>query len=494
MKLWHKILLISLGLYALAFHAASIFFLSETHLYNIEQETGRAFADQTIIRERVEAGILATGIGAADDPGLLMERYSVYYSSLGIELGLYQISSSEIFGKIEIENVNQELLEFSTQEQALLQKAAIGTDIYQDSEKKYSLYVSSRLSAADDYILLYKRDITQLYQQRVLMIRAFIIIDIVTAVVLGLTAYILARKITRPLERLGKASEEIADGQYIHIEQGSRDETARLIKSFNKMSEAIRQREQDLQELANQRQNFIDNLTHEMNTPLTAIQGYASLVQQAKMSVEQKNEAMEIIEKEARRLRELYDKLMSMIMARSKTIDFQEIPLQNYLENIRKTMAPQLESKNITLTIDCLVDQISADPLLLEILLTNLIRNAITATENAEKMKKDVLSGIESSEATKNGVTKKIIITIKSSKNNQVSIEVKDYGTGISKEHIKQIFEPFYREDRSRSRKTGGAGLGLALCQEIADRHNGKIDVISEPGLGTTMKFVLPQE
>lgn len=484
MKLWHKILLASLALYALAFHAASIYFLSSTHLSNLEQETARAFSDQAIIRERVEAGIQAGGM--PEDPGPLMQRYSAYYGSLDIELDLYRVSTGEMFGSLDPGKLDPALLrpastgsnqtELTTEAQKtsadttdFVQMAAISTQ-ETDGSRTRMMHVSSQLTGDPDFMLIYTRDINQIYARRTSMVQAFIMIDIISAIVLGLAAYALARRLTRPLVTLGEAAVQIADGHYSLVVPESRDETADLTRAFNKMSEAVRQREQELEQLAEQRQQFIDNLTHEMNTPLTSIQGYASLLQQAKMSEEQKSNAAEVIEREAKRLRELYDRLMTLILARKEALKLETLHLNQVFAEIAQTMMPALREQGIEIKAESAVREVKADHALLLLLLTNLIRNSIAAS--------------------KAGTT----ITIGSSRvdDNTVEIFVADQGRGIEPEHIGQIFEPFYRADKSRSRKTGGVGLGLALCREIAARHDGSLKTESNPGQGTVIRFSFP--
>lgn len=484
MKLWHKILLASLTLYALAFHAASIYFLSSTHLSNLEQETAKAFSDQAIIRERVEAGIQAGGM--PEDPGPLMQRYSAYYGSLDIDLDLYRISTSDMFGSLDPNeldpsllqpvNIEKEQSEQTTESQnadtgttGFVQKAAISTQEI-DGTKTRLMHVSSQLTGDPDYLLIYTRDINEIYTRRTSMIQAFIMIDIISAIVLGLAAYALARRLTRPLEKLGEAAVQIADGHYSRIVSESSDETADLTRAFNKMSESVRQREQELEQLAEQRQQFIDNLTHEMNTPLTSIQGYASLLQQAKMNEEQKNNAAEVIEREAKRLRELYDRLMTLILSRKEELKLESLKLDQVFAELAQTMMPALREQGVEIKIASAASDARADRALLLLLLSNLVRNSIAA----------------SAEGT--------VITVGSQRlsDSMIEIYVEDQGRGIEPEHIGQIFEPFYRADKSRSRKTGGVGLGLALCREIAVRHEGNLLAESKPGQGTVIRFRFP--
>jgi signal transduction histidine kinase len=479
MKLWHKILLVSLGLYAFAFNLSSIFFLSRSHMQNLAQETDRAFSDQAIISERIEAGLQAGGSSALDNPGPLMQRYAAYYQSRRIELALYQISTGTVFGSLSSQDLNSGLLEIDDQ----VQRAAVSRKGQNNSDNSDLILVSSRLQYNNDFLLLYARDISSIYEQRRQMIQTFLAVDLLMAAVIGLAAFYLARRLTRPLEKLGQATEQIANGQYNLLVPESRDETAVLVRSFNKMSEAVKSREETLEQLASQRQQFIDNLTHEMNTPLTSIQGYATLLQQARLTEAQQQQASGTIEREAKRLRELYEKLMELLLTQKKKIDTALIQLPEFFAGISSMMKIQLENAGIRLELHFEITEVRADAALLEILLTNLIRNAIQASESGTVI---VLSaGLAGAADEKDGSQVK--------RRNPV-ISVEDQGRGIEPEHLEQIFEPFYRVDRSRSRRTGGAGLGLALCQEIARQHNGKLEVRSVVGQGTRIDLILPPD
>ena len=124
----------------------------------------------------------------------------------------------------------------------------------------------------------------------------------------------------------------------------------------------------------------------------------------------------------------------------------------------------QFQGTNVTLKINCEVEELFGNEALIESLLRNLINNAYHALQNKEEG---------------------IISVVISSKENNILLMVSDNGCGIAKEHITQIFEPFYRVDKARSRESGGSGLGLAFCKKIVDIHKGNISVESVEGKGT---------
>ena len=156
-----------------------------------------------------------------------MQRYAAYYQSRQIELALYRVSTGTMYGSLMIQELDPALLEIEPG----VQKAAVRSRSAESGTGNTNrIHVSSPLLIEPDYLLLYARDITAIYNQRRQMIQTFLAIDLLMAVVIGLAAYFLARRLTRPLEKLGQATEQIAGGQYSMLVPESRDETARLVR------------------------------------------------------------------------------------------------------------------------------------------------------------------------------------------------------------------------------------------------------------------------
>ena len=461
--LWHKILLVCLSLYMLSLGFSAVFFLNLSHQQAVDQETSRAFSDQALVNERIASGIETLGQSALRDPEALIARYAAFYASRQIELSLYNVQADTWHGTLSQPLPDDALLIFAGHEQ----KARISESDQPGDDTVHFMFVSSPLINYPDFVLIYARDISLLYTQRGQMIRTFVIIALGTALVIGFAAFFLAKRITAPLRRLSLAASGVADGQYRVLQAESHDETAELVASFNKMTAAIEMREKHLSDEADRRQHFIDNLTHEMNTPLTAIQGYAELLWQAHISQTQRDKAAETIVHEAKRLRQLQDKLTQLILARRKEPDIKRVDLAILFEQISQAMQPQLREKQMSLVQTVKLTTMQADPELLAIMLSNLIRNSIQAS--------DIGASIE--------------IRSDRDRHGQACLSVIDSGRGIPAAYIDKVFDPFFRVDPSRSRKTGGAGLGLALCQQIARLHYGRLTIESEENKGTTVHF-----
>ena len=229
-------------------------------------------------------------------------------------------------------------------------------------------------------------------------------------------------------------------------------------------------KQNDLIESANNKQLFIDNLSHEMNTPLTSIQGYAELLQKANLTEEQKDKYLTYIQSESKRISDMYKKLLLLSYKKNADLDFKNVNINNVFSEIYKTLKERLDSKNIDLIINNQLENIYGDETLIIMCVSNLVKNAINVSD----------------------VNSKIIINALKI-NDKKYIQVVDYGPGISKENIAKITEPFYRVDKVRSRKNGGAGLGLSICKSIMELHKGDLKIESDIGKGSIFILEFPE-
>lgn len=221
------------------------------------------------------------------------------------------------------------------------------------------------------------------------------------------------------------------------------------------------------------RKDFVANVSHELRTPITSIKGFSETLLDGAFKDEQMLLSfLGIIYEESNRIEVLVHDLLelSKIERHGFTVDVVPTKLQDILIRVVDLTSSQLESKNMQFDVKIEQDAVIAgDVNRLMQIFTNLINNAIAYSKE---------------ETT---------ITLRISANEQYGIfEVKDQGIGIEKAEISRIFERFYRVDRARSRNSGGTGLGLSIVKHLIEAHNGKIQVTSEVGEGTSMKVYLP--
>ena len=220
-----------------------------------------------------------------------------------------------------------------------------------------------------------------------------------------------------------------------------------------------------LGEMEELRQEFISNVSHEIQSPLTSISGFAHALKNDDLSPEERRHYLEIIEMESRRLSKLSENLLKLTSLESEhlSLEQQNYRLDSQLRRIILANEPQWAEKKISMDISLENIRIIADEELMEQVWINLIHNSI--------------------KFTREGGT----ITVKAYKAEEGSLIViiKDTGIGMEKDALMHIFERFYKAASSRNRKAGGNGLGLSIVKKIIDLHKGEIRVQSEIGQGT---------
>ena len=241
-------------------------------------------------------------------------------------------------------------------------------------------------------------------------------------------------------------------------------------KELEPFVKRIREQHKDILAAAKSRQDFTANVSHELKTPITAISGYAELIENKMV-----DEDTQI--KFAGEIRKHSDRLVSLVndIIRLSELDHKEsLPEFNTVDlfEVAKERVELLENiareKNVKINLTGEQCSFMSNRGLMVELLDNLIQNAI---------RYNVQNGSVDVTIEKNG--------------SQVILVVADTGIGIPNEDIDRVFERFYRVDKSRSRDTGGTGLGLAIVKHIVELHDGKIELMSELGKGTKIMVVL---
>jgi len=259
-------------------------------------------------------------------------------------------------------------------------------------------------------------------------------------------------------------AKEISFGAKIYLASGVLLPNERKVAVFHDITE--------FKKLEKIKADFVANVSHELRTPLTAIKGFVETLEE-EATPEQKH-FLQIIRRHSDRLINLVNDLLilSKLEDRELKLEIQEVDLKNLASDVLRMFEERIKERN--LRVELLTKEedivIHGDPFLLEQVFINLIDNAIKY--NVENGKIELrLSPIDG----------------------HMKIEISDTGIGIAREHLDRIFERFYVVDKGRSRELGGTGLGLSIVKHIVLVHNGKIDVQSEPGRGTTFTVILPK-
>lgn len=278
---------------------------------------------------------------------------------------------------------------------------------------------------------------------------------------------VIADIFVKPLTRLTNAIKELSNGNYnVRVDNVGQDEISKLNQGFNQMARQLAKQDET-------RQKFISDISHEFQTPLTSIQGFANILKEEDLPKEQRVKYANIILYNSKRLSSLAKNMLQLTLLDREEI---ELELTNYslveqMNRVISTQENQAMEKNIEIVFEMPKKEIfiEGDEQRLEQVWTNIISNAIKYTNEGG------------------------LITITMKKNSKdIEVSIEDTGIGMSKEVVSHIFERFYREDKARN--VEGNGLGLAIVKSIVDLHHGKIDILSQVDVGTNFIVRLPIE
>ena len=337
-----------------------------------------------------------------------------------------------------------------------------GTLHYQDSEYLICKYTTkNKLSIYHLTCIDYAKD--KLRNLTMYMI----VITFSVMVVMSIIVALILRHSLRSLKELNATAADIAKGNYDkRVNVRGKNEIATLGTTFNQMAEAVETRTKSLEESERQKTLFMGNLTHELKTPLAAISGYAQTLLTVRLDEADEAEALGYIDEECKRLERLSKKMLRLLeLDTEQKLELHEIPVRQLFEQTGRLCRKLLETKGVMLQYEEHGECFLVEEDLMTEVLVNLVDNA--------------------NKASKQGDTIRLIA-------NDHQILVQDTGCGIPEEEQKKILEPFYMIDKSRSRKNGGAGLGLALTALILKRHDVTLAIESEEGKGTTMILNFP--
>ena len=461
MKFWQKTFILTLALFLVCFavgiFSVAVYFNSQL---NINCENTCLAEQFYIVKSFTADSEYAAATGGS--VGELIMSYYDYYSAEGIVLAI------DHGGERSADEKNAELIN-------------IAFDAEYDSESDERTYFQKRVnggryifikSALDEGSITYIKDISYLDEEWEAMAVIFAAIALSVSVVLALILFIMLRRLASPLEKLTESTDAVARGDYsVRAEIKGDNEFSALADRFNNMTDRISDQIAALELVAEQKQELVDNLSHEMRTPLTSIHGYAEYLLSAPTNEEERIDALMCIMSESERLSKLSQSLLDISYVKNTALTESEAELSAIFESIENRFNLTAKTLGCELLIGDTDLCVMADPTLLELLLSNLCDNALKACRQSEE--------------------KRVKLTAERTCEDKIKITVSDTGRGISAEELRHITEPFYRTDKARSRADGGAGLGLALCQRIAEAHGTALEFSSELHRGTSVSITL---
>ena len=287
---------------------------------------------------------------------------------------------------------------------------------------------------------------------------------------------IVIRKSLNPLVLITHGLSQVKDGVYGEkIDYTAKDEVGEIVKSFNIMSDTIRQKEEEARKIDIAKDEFLAMITHELKTPLVPIQGYSDILLSehlGKLNPKQK-ERLSIIKSSSTSLLDLISDLLDAqkLELGQLRMDKSTNSIKNTIEKAVESLKPQAAERKVKIISKPPNVIILHDSERITQVLTNLIKNSLTAVKS------------------KTG-----IITIEvQDLPSEIIINVKDNGMGIPDDKQKDLFKKFYQVDASLTRERGGSGLGLAICKGIVENHHGKIWLESTLNVGSTFSFSIPK-
>jgi len=460
MKLWQKQFIGTLIIFIIAFNAGVLYLTSYAYNFNRQKETEHAIREQEVILSSI-TGRIANAEQFFSDAPYSYERLSAvispiadFYRAQGVLLALFE-GGNVVFS--DIPDIDDELLLFTSTGSKNIKEETI--------EGNRFILVASRLSDFPHLTFIYARDISDVDEFRADISRVFAVVNIIVLVFLGFSIFLLLKYMTRPINTLISTTNKIADGAYDkRANVTSNDELKLLARSVNKMADSIEKNMAELTKSAEEKQQFIDDLTHEIKTPLTSLIGYSEYLLAANCTERERTIAVGHLYDTALRLKNLSEKLLDLAYSRDENIEWERINIPELLSELTVMILPVLAPRDIKLTTSPELTELTGEKTLILSMIQNLVENAARASSDGSE------------------------ILVRVYFENSPVVEVADRGCGMSKLDAERIMAPFYRVDKSRSRKFGGVGLGLSIVSQIAALHGAKIEVESKVGIGTRIR------
>lgn len=289
----------------------------------------------------------------------------------------------------------------------------------------------------------------------------FAILNIV--IISAVLVRINLKNIFRPIEQINEATKKVALGEYdIELETKREDEIGELTNNFNKMTRGLKSTE-------NLQKEFINNVSHEIKTPVSSIEGFAKFLKDKNLTDEEREEYANIIIEEAKRLENLTGKILKLSKLNNQEIitNKQEIEVAEQIRKAISLLEPKWSKKDIKINVSLEEKIFLGDEDLIFQVWVNIIDNAIKFSNEGENIDIKVYE-----------------------KDSNINVEIKDHGIGMKEEELEKVYDRFYQIDRSHSKE--GSGLGLAIVKRIVELSEGKIEIKSKENKGTTVIVKLP--
>lgn len=457
LRFWQKTYLLTLLLFLLALFGGIIFIGWQNQRQMMAREIEKAKSEQHFVAQSLSRDLAAIQGNVHLRVPALARSYGRYYAQDGVLMELKH-EGETIFSSLPATAGEQPELVAAKGMQSWTTRSLGGV--------QHSLVASALQDGYEGYTLVCARSLEPLTQSWAQMRSTLAVGGAGVSAVLAVGLFFILRSLSKPLERLAGVADEFAGGNFgVRAVAPGNDEIGNLAASLNAMADAVQQKIVEIRQTAEQNARMAANLSHEIRTPLTAIQGYAEYMRLAGLTGEEQASALGYIVEESARLQKISQRMLQLSALEHDEIKMTPQELDAIVRRVSRSLGPKARRARVGLEIQPLPGMlVLGDGILLESLITNLLDNAIKACAKDGQVRLLARRAEE-----------KIVVT------------VADNGCGLQANELDKLGEAFYRPDRARSRRDGGAGLGVALCRQIAGLHKAALHYASVPKKGTTV-------
>lgn len=333
-----------------------------------------------------------------------------------------------------------------------------------------SHYLESLLTVntnEENFYIAQYRNVEFIYQNQNQFSKIYFLVLCIVLLLSLIVAVVISRSLTKPILQLSDATHEFANGNFeSRVVVKGKNEISDLMVNFNSMAMQLEQDVLKLEAAAKRQEAFTGAFAHELKTPLTSIIGYSEMLGTLELNSEERIECANYINQQGKRLERLSHKMLELVGIAHGEIDCKKFLISAVVRDIETVIRKELEKSKILLDIRVEDEILWGEEDLIFSLILNL-------TDNARK-----------------AIGTHGTILIEGRKIEEIYLlSISDDGCGIPEEEIERITEAFYMVNKSRARKEGGAGLGMALCDEIIKYHQWEWNIESKMGIGTKVEI-----
>ena len=463
MKISLKMLLSTIVIMALALGLSGYFFVNYVFETSLARGVGQASDENSVLSFAFETAVLN-----------VPARYSVLPDSTVEEIAAKLERGGRSTNRlIRIADEQREVLHTSDgfkADQQLLKQIQPDTKLYRviETENGYYVHTCAAVNALGRILYLETmKDVSDVFTERAMGFSLYRRMTIAMLFIGTVVMHFISSHLTKPIRLLTRATRRMSEGDYAYrARQVSHDELGQLTCDFNEMANALEENIEKLEEENEAKEEFMGAFAHELKTPLTAIIGYADMLRSHKLDEEKSILSANYIYTEGKRLEAMSFRLLDIIVAKKEEVVLSKVAVSEFFDYLREMFTEENRGMRFEFAWDD--STVWAEVNLIKTVLVNLIDNACKASEPGSQIK---IQGNKLEEGYR--------------------FQIEDEGIGIPVEEQHKITKAFYMVDKSRARSKNGAGLGLALCDEILKIHHSELTIQSEQGKGSCIGFIL---